>query len=276
MRIKKHPTGNQYLLTEHGIWVRNFASPVAPLDINRLATTSDYAKFLENEIQNERHSLGNFDPKAVSFKGAVIVSDGYGFSEKHKVLEGLPLNVAIIAVNRTLVKWKVGRKIDFFLVNNPYAECMNQMPSHRYYPRCVVSSRAYPEFVGLYKSRGGFIETYSPTPEPGYSSPVRTLCTLDDYRNPVCAAINLAYKLGASRVLTLCCDDSFEGERAAAVELSNGLWTYPQHLISHGTVSAMMSWYKKIKGVKVADHSSGPICEEVPYIHQDEVRAFFE
>lgn len=275
-RIKKHSTGNQYLLSRHNLWVRDFTSPVAPLDVNTLSTGFDYAMFLENEVRNDRHNLGNFDPKSVAFKGAVIVSDGYEFTEKHKILEGLPANIAVIAVNRTLVKWKVPRNIDFFVVNNPYPECMNQMPTHRYYPRCLVSSRAYPEFVDTYIDRGGYIETYSPAPEPGYASPVRSICTLDDYRSPICAAVNLAYKIGVTRLAFFCCDDSFDGERPAAVRLENDLWTYPQHIMSHDTVMSMAHWYKKTKGVKVATHSSGPICEYVPYISLEEVQAFFE
>lgn len=275
-RIKKHSSGNHYLLTEQGVWIRNFATQVAPLDINRLSSPSDYSRFLENEVQNERYDVGNFDPKSVAFKGAVIVSDGFDFSNKHKLLEGLPPEIAVIAVNRTLVKWKVPRDINFFLVNNPYAECMNQLPPHAYYPRCLVSTRVYPDFVRAYKFRGGYIERYSPTPEPNYASPINTLCTLDDYRNPVCAAIHLAFRIGIPKLLLLCCDDSFEGERAAAVQLPNGLWTYPQHLMSHGMVAGMLSWYKKIRGVKIGDHSSGPICDDVPYIPEEEMRAFFE
>ena len=53
MRIKKHSNGNQYLLTEQNMWVRNFdKSHVSYLDINKTITDKDHFIFLENEVQN--------------------------------------------------------------------------------------------------------------------------------------------------------------------------------------------------------------------------------
>lgn len=273
MRVKKHPNGNQYLLTQEGIWVRNFCEKVTPLDINKLSTQIDYSTFFENEVANERNTA-NLDFGSVKFNSAVIVSDGYKFKEKHQILAGLPNHVAIIATNRSLVKWGINRKIDFFLVNNPYRECMNSMPSHAYYPRCVASTRTFPKFIETYKERGGTVLAYVPTPELRYSSPHKTV-NLDDYRNPICTSIHLAYRLGVTKLLLMCCDDSFETERAASIRLENGLWTYPQHLMSHNIFNAMLHWYKKIKGVKLGDHSSGPFYEGVPYIPEEGICRYF-
>jgi len=275
MRIRKHPTGNQYLLTEANIWVRDFSVVVKPLDINKLSTKQDYSLYFENEIANERNNLAVLEIGSMKYHSAVIVSDGYKFKEKTKLLEALPSGVAVIATNRTLVKWNVDRKIDFFVVNNPYNECMNYMPSHRYYPRCIVSTRTCPQFVKTYKERGGVVLGYVPTHEGYYSSPYKSL-NLDDYRNPVCASIHLAQRLGVTKLLLFCCDDSFDAERPAAVKLENGSWTYPQHLMSHSIIGGMLHWYKKIKGVKIGDHSSGPFYEDVPYISAEEVCGFFK
>lgn len=274
-RIKKHNNGNQYLLSEEGIWVRNFASQITPVDVNKLSTVTDYSLFLANEVKNEMCDLNNLDPKKNQFKGAIIVSDGYKFVTKHKLLENLPKEIAVIAVNRSLAKWKVSRNIDFFVVNNPYPECMSLMPNHGYYPKCITSTRTNPDFIKIYKTRGGYLERYNPTPEVGYSSPSRTICYLDDYRNPICASLSLSYKLGISNIVLFCCDDSFEGERPAAMKLENGLWMYPQQKISHSAINAMLTWYKKIKGVKIVDHSSGLIYEDVNYINEEEILKFF-
>ncbi len=274
MRIRKHPTGNEYL-SVNGIWVRNFLKEVKPLDLNALSNKGDYSLFFENEIANERNDLADLDLSSLRFNGAVVVSDGYDFAKKSELLLKLPNNVAVIATNRTLVKWRVDRKIDFFVVNNPYRECMNFMPNHRYYPRCLASTRTYPLFIQKYKNRGGNVLGYLPTPDVSYSSPSKTI-KLDDYRNPICASIHLAYKLGATKLLMLCCDDSFDSERPASTKLENGLWTYPQHLIPHRIIGGMLHWYKKIKGVKLGDHSSGPFYEDVPYITAEEVCKFFD
>lgn len=264
MRVKKHHTGNQYLSTKEGVWVRNFCEKVTPLDINKLSTQLDYSRFFENEITNEKNTT-SLDLSSTKFNNAVIISDGYEFKEKHKVLEKLPNNIAVIATNRSLVKWNINRKIDFFLVNNPYQECMNFMPSHSYYPKCIASTRTYPKFIETYKERGGTVLSYTPTPELGYSSPYKTI-SLDDYRNPICTSIHLAYKLGVTKLLLMCCDDSFKTERAASIKLENGLWTYPHHLMSHNIINAMLYWYGKNKGIKLGDYSSGPSYEGTPFV----------
>lgn len=253
--------------------MRNFLEKVTPLDINKLSTQKDYSLFFENEIQNERNTTV-LDLGSIKFSNAVIISDGYKFKEKHQILKDLPNNVAIIATNRSLVKWSVDRKIDFFLVNNPYQECINLMPNHSYYPRCVASARTNPKFIETYKERGGTVLSYSPTPELQYASPQKII-NLDDYRNPICTSIHLAYKLGVTKLLLMCCDDSFESQRPASIRLENGLWTYPQHLMSHNIMKEMLFWYKKNKGIKIGDHSSGPFYQEVPYIPGEEICKFF-
>lgn len=272
MVIKKHSTGNRYALAA-GVWVRDFTGPAGHLDINRLASAADYPLFLQNEVRNDR--LQNLPVEFGEAVAAVIVSDGFGFKEKHKLLTELPKSVLVLATNRALAKWEADRKIDFFVVNNPYPECMSQLPSHRYYPKCLASTRTHPEFLESYKKRGGEITHYAPPPEPGYTSAIPAT-RLDDYRNPVCAAVSAAHRMGVKRLLLLCCDDSFEGERPAAVRLANGLWTYPQHLTAHGIIGTMLGWYKKTPGTKVSDHSSGPVYDDAPYIPEDEVGKFFE
>lgn len=274
-RIKKHRSGNCYSLTGQGVWVRDFNLPTAPLDISGLSSREDYPKFLENEVLNDRGDVPPFEPGSQKYESAVIVSDGYGFKEKQKILTDIPKNVAVIAANRSVVKWEVNKKIDYFVVNNPYPECMSLLPEHRYYPKCLVSTRTYPSFVQTYRSRGGTILSYSPSPEATYSSPSRSLCYLDEYRNPIAACVSLAKKLGVRKLLLLCCDDSFSHERPSAVALDNGLWMYPQHLISHGILDGMFGWYKKSKNIKIADHSSGPVYEHASYITHEEIVKFF-
>jgi len=275
MRIKKLPNGNEYKLTEHGLWVRNFTATTHPLDINRLSGEADYPRFIENEIQNSRQDLSELDEVA-KHRMAVIVSDGYDFEEKQKLLLNLPPELVFIAANRTLAKWTVNHKIDYFVVNNPYAECMGLMPQHRYFPKCVVSTKTYPPFIDEYVNKGGIVCQYLSSPDERYQSPLRVICTLDDYRNPICASVHIAYKLGVKRLLLLCCDDSFKDERPAAQQLPNGLWTYPQHLVSHGALEAMLFWYGKSKGVRLGSHSSGPDYKDVPYIQQEDLVKFYE
>jgi hypothetical protein len=91
---------------------------------------------------------------------------------------------------------------------------------------------------------------------------------IDDYRNPICAAIGLAYRFGVQRLMLVCCDNSFDKPRDAAVQMKNGLWTYEQHLRSHDIIDANLYWltHQKDAEVKVADWSNGPEYVNATYI----------
>lgn len=278
MRIKKHANGNEYLLTEAGIWVRNFTRSATPVDINDFTSTSDRTRLLENQIKNEFSVTMQFDPDDEYHQSVCIVSDGYDFERKRHLLKALPANVTIIGTNRSLAKWDVaaGRDMDYYVVNNPYEQCMTYLPrTHRYYPKCVSSVRTFPEFLIRYR---GPKMKYHPTYEENFKQrDVDAICNVDDYRNPICAAIGLAFKMRAAKILLFCCDDSFHDERPGAEKLHNGLWMYPQHRAVHSLVDGCTHWYttQSYKRVRVGNHSSGPEYSQVGYIDEDGLNAFF-
>jgi hypothetical protein len=277
MRIKKHENGNEYLLTESGVWVRNFTLEVAPIDINNVTNRDDYGSIAENEIKNNNLEMSEIDTDKIHHNSAIIVSDGFDFVSKQHLLSKIPDNVIVIATNRSLAKWKVNRKIDYFLVNNPYSECMLQMPKHRYFPPCVASSRTYHEFLKEYDKKEGAIYKYSSVREKGFSpSNNKELCVIDDYRNPVCAALGLVYKLGVSKVMLFCCDNAFAEERPGAEQLPNGKWIYPAQRIGHSIIDGMLYWYSKIPKSKFCDHSSGPEYKYAHYITEEDISNFYE
>jgi hypothetical protein len=146
---------------------------------------------------------------------------------------------------------------------------------HRYYPPCIASVRTWPDFLVRYR---GPKHVYYPTFEENFKPKTKHASFyVDDYRNPICAAISIAYKLGAARILLFCCDDAFADERPAAEKLENGLWMYPQHKITHSLVEGSMYWFahQPHKRVRVGDHSSGPNYRHVPYIPEEGLAAFF-
>jgi hypothetical protein len=281
MRIKKHSNGNQYLLTPQGKWVRNFTLPASAgpyLDLNSTIDPKDHFTFLKNEVQNGYGRYPWIDSENFYHPKVVVVSDGHDFKRKHKLLASLPKDVTIIGVNGALAKWEVPtRSLNFYVVNNPYPECMKYLPRRgRSFPRCIASPRTNFEFLTNY--RGGKFRYY-PVNEAGYSTlGLREVkWQVDDYRNPVCAAIGLAYRWGVERLLLFCCDDTFEGERPGAEKLENGLWTYPQHHIASGLIDGNLYWlthqphYETI----AADCSSGPRYENAVYIDEDSILSFF-
>jgi hypothetical protein len=98
---------------------------------------------------------------------------------------------------------------------------------------------------------------------------------VDDYRNPICAAINLAYHFGVEKLGLFCCDDSFAEKRDGATQLPNGLWTYEPQLIAHGLIEGCLHWLKKTEKINIVDCSSGPIYKNVQYITPDNIKSYF-
>jgi hypothetical protein len=280
MRIKKVNT-NDYLLTEDSVWVRNFCNLESrPLDINDSLTMHDANLFIKNEFYKKKKKIQNLQIISSTNK-VVIVSDGYDFEKKQKILAKLPFNeVSIFATNGALTRWQlVGknselqRAISWYVVNNPYPECLKFLPlKHSYYPPCIASNRTYPNFIEQYK--GGSM-LYCPVNSVCYSGLFRSMeFMVDDYRNPICAAIVIAYRMGVKKLLLLCCDDSFEAERPASEQLENGLWTYPQQLMSQNIIDGNLFWLKKA-GVEIANCSSGKKFNNAIYITTEQITEFF-
>lgn len=279
MKIKKHANGNQYLLTSQNKWVRKFTSSNLPfVDINKTIDSKDHFQFLQNEVSNGFIRNQWIDSEEIQHSDVVIVSDGYDFKRKHQLLASLPKDVAIIGVNGALAKWEVAnRSMTYYVVNNPYQDCMKYLPRRsRAMPKCVASPRTYHEFLQNYR---GTKYRYYPVNELSYTTmgAKEVRWQIDDYRNPICAAIGLAYRFGVERLLFFCCDDSFKEERPGAISLKNGLWMYPQQELAHGLIEGNLHWLtnQPYQEVLVGDCSSGLIYTNASYIEEDKLLSFF-
>lgn len=278
MRIKKHQNRNEYVVTQDGIWVRNLCKKDVPcFDINNLVREEDCQLFLLNEVAHRSRGLSNINFPIQ--KKIAIISDGYDFEKKQKILENFDEKIAILAVNGVLKKWAYAgkkerhkRRINWYIVNNPYSECQKFLPLHEYYPNCIMATRTHIEFAKRYK---GIIDLYHPTPTKifgGLSNESNVY--IDDYRNPICAAISIAYKMQAQKILLFCCDDSFPSQRPAAEPLENGLWCYPQHKTCHRIIDAMAYWLKT-NNISIVDHSCCAKYEHAPYIEAEGLVNYF-
>jgi hypothetical protein len=221
----------------------------------------------------------------------VIISDGYNFRWKHLVLAKMPKDVFIIAVNRAMGNWKLmtpqvpeefRKPINAYVVNNPYQECVSYLPSSEspYYPTCIASTRTNHRFVERYM---GNLYVYDPVIENSFGQEMQARWSVDDYRNPVCAAIGLAYRFGVKRLMLVSCDDSFDERRDFAIQLPNGLWTYPQQNRAHEIIDANLYWLThqekempEEEEVVVADWSDGLKYANARYIStEQEAMSFF-
>jgi len=276
--IKKHRNNNNYLLTKSGYWIRDYTIGAQPVDINKLLKPDEYNIVLKNEYKNRVLSTMSVKDESITIDKCLIVSDGYGFKENLKLLEKLPEDVNIIAVNRVLPNWNINRKVDLYLVNNPYVECMSYLPPKgSLYPSCVASSRTYNEFLKRY-SRRGTVYMYKPTSNDNFTGITMMNCQfLDDYRTPVCAAINLAYKFGATKLGLFCCDEAFEDERPGIKQLPSGLWSYPQNQLAHEFIDGTLYWFHKreYEEPEVVCYPEVEEYENASYISKEGLLEFF-
>lgn len=280
VRIKKTNDGNKYYLTQEGMWVRDFTSEQVPfIDINQTFDKQDYFLFLQNETKNSLSKYTWIDTENFDFKYVVIVSDGYDFQKKQHLLSKLPKDVTIIGVHGSLSKWSLNdRSLNWYILNNPYEECMKYLPRrNKIMPKCIASSRANHKFLSAYN---GAKFKYCPVNESTYSGrgSKETKWQVDDNRNPICAAINIAYRFGAEKILLFCCDDSFSGERPASLKLSNGLYQYPQQQMAHNIIDGYFYWIKNHPyfKIEIADHSSGEEYKFATYIKEEGILPFFQ
>jgi hypothetical protein len=218
------------------------------------------------------------DSEELYHPNIVIVSDGYDFANKHKILNSLPKDIVIIGVNGALAKWTNSSKnLSYYVVNNPYEQCMRYFPKRlKNFPKCITSTRTFHNFLKLYR---GSRYKYYPVNESIYSSLgiKEASYQIDDYRNPICAAIGLAYKFNVENLLLFCCDDSFADERASSIRLENGLYTYEQQEIAAGLIDANLYWLhnQEYNPVKIANFSSGSKLENAEEILEEEISKFF-
>lgn len=280
MRIKKHNNGNQYILTKHNMWVRDFSkSNVNYCDINTTINSSDYFNFVQNELQNSLQRYQWIDSENLYYEKAIIVNDGYDFKNKQKVLASLPKDVMILAVNGALNKWEIKeRSPNYYLINNPYEECMKYLPKKsNFLPKCIASNRTNYKFLRNYK---GLKYRYYPVNESSYNTlgMKEVQWQIDDYRNPICAAIGLAYQFGVDKLVLFCCDDSFESGREGAMKLENNLWTYPQQEIAQEIIDCNLHWLKNqpYKSTEIHDCSSGFAYQNASRIEETEIINFFK
>lgn len=272
MRIKKYPSGNSYIKTPNGMWVRNLTALNVPfIDINRTVSDDDHFKFIENEFENNLQRYPWIDEENFYFEKAIIVSDGYGFDKKHEILNELDDEVIIIGVNKVLKKWKNKRKINLYVANNPYEECLNYLSSgSKINPTCVFSERTYYGFLQNYT--GARMFRYSPTQEESYSGTVSKgrKWYIDDYRNPICASLGLCYRFNIKKIMLFTCSEGFKDFRPGSTNLKEDIWIYPQQKIVNDIIDANMYWMKDAK-IDLASYSEACNYENANDIKEENV-----
>jgi hypothetical protein len=269
----KNKNKNEYYHTGNGLWVRNFTkTTLTTVDINDLYPISDIQVMLENELQNRMRMVQQIETEHLEWPVVVIAGDGFNFIAKQKLLDMLPPDVVMIGVNDVMNMWAIKRRLNYYVVNNPYPEAMRYLPKRpQPRPRIIASERTHPGFIQGYD---GIVYQYTPSPNERFGGiKSENDWLVDDYRNPICAAICLAFKFNVKKLLLFCCDNSFKDQRVGAEKLHNGLWMYPQQQTAHSMIDGCLYWLQT-QEIEVRDHSSGPEYKHAEYITDSNIPKF--
>lgn len=270
--IIKTKNKNKYIL-DNKIYIRDFTNDSCiPVDLNELANSNDQDIFIENEMNNFSKKYPEFEMS--NYEKIIIINSGFDFKNKQTILSKVDKKVCIIAVNDTLNNWTllnkisgVDRSINYYVVNNPYEECINFLPkNHNYYPKCIASTRTNSDFLKLYK---GNKYLYNPTPNINYSGLYNFENKIDDYRNSICASLDLSFKFNVSKIFLFCCDESFDTARPGSISIEDNLHCYPQQLISNMIIGHMCYWLKN-KKIEIYNYSNGGIINNTIHLKNDD------
>jgi hypothetical protein len=263
---------NEFVRTpNHNFWVRNFCNYSCPyVDINSTTSEKEYFLFLENEFYNNKNRYPWIDSENIYYPTIAIVSDGYDFENSHKFID--EQDICIFAVNGALKKWKNNKSPNYYIVNNPYNECLSYLPrTNRTLPKCIASSKTNHTFLERYN--GIKYKYYAVNEEKvSYSGSKENMYQVDDYRNVICASINLAYRFQCKKLLLLSCDDSFVEEKPGSIKLENGLYSYPQQNLISEIIDSCLYWVKDKIEIKYYGHSKK--LDNAGYIQLSEVKEF--
>jgi len=278
MRIKKSSTNNQYIRAGD-TWIRDYTKKnVTAIGITNLYSLNEHEQIILNETKNKNYT--KISDETINMDNIVIVSDGFNFKWKHLCIAKFPKNVNILVINRALKNWKLmsnkldpenRRSVNAYVINNPFQEAMSYFPSveNKYFPSCIASTRTNYNFLKNYL---GNKYTYEPVPQRDFGVIKKEKYFIDDYRNPICAAIILAYRFNAKKIMMISCDDSFKEKKDFSEKLQNGLWTYPQHIKAQEIIDGNLFWlnYQEDREVKIADWSDGIKYKNALYINNEE------
>lgn len=103
----------------------------------------------------------------------------------------------IICVHGSLRFWKNQRLPDYYVFTNPFENSMIYYPE-MYFPFMITSTRSNHKFVSRYQNN---VYVYNATPDEYYESSLshNSANYIDEYRNAIAAAINLAYFMNAEK-----------------------------------------------------------------------------
>jgi hypothetical protein len=241
VNVKKHLNRNEYIQID-SYWIRNFNAPdVTPIDINNLFGEDEIKNILANEMQNTKYVSQIIANDLTNIDSLIIVSDGFGFPD-HSKIKDLKDNCGIMVLNHAMRFWESPVFPNFMLMNNSTEVALSCMPLNSM-PQLIASRRTFSPFIKKYDNN---IYLYDPTPDENYQSIASkdSSVFLDEYRNPVCAAISFANFLNIRNIYLCFCSSAYSENRAGTIKIAENAYQYPQQQLADRFIDGNIFWYK--------------------------------
>ena len=273
--IKNHANNNDYFLNKDNLWIRNFGKRnCVAEDINNLYEKSEIEILLQNEVNNQKSKYIDLFSENITNKKVLIISDGFGYSSQNYWIDNIPSDVKIICVHGSLRFWKNQRLPDYYVFTNPFENSMIYYPE-MYFPFMIASTRSNHKFVSRYQNN---VYVYNTTPDQYYESSLSHNSSnyIDEYRNAVAAAINLAYFMNAEKICLAYPIDAYKEERSATIKMGSA-FVYPQQIMSSNIIDAMLFWYKFNKpSSKIFYCGIENLFHYAKYVKEESIFRFFD
>lgn len=273
--IKQHKNNNEYLLNKDGIWIRNFCKKnCVAKDINQLYGKHEIEILLQNEHNNQKSSFIDYFSENIVNKKVLIISDGWGYNPNNYWIDNIPEDVKIISVHGSLRFWKNNRLPNYYVFTNPFDNCMVYYPE-MYFPTMLASTRANHKFISRYQNN---VLIYNTTPDQYYESPISHNSSnyVDEYRNAIGAAINLAHFMNADKICLAYPVDAYKEERPTTIQMGKA-HVYPQQLMSANIIDSMLFWYKLNKPYsKISYCGIENLLSYAKYVKEESILRFFD
>jgi hypothetical protein len=239
--VLKEGINRNVYLKKDSFWIRNpNGIGSIPQDINNMYSEIEIRKNIENEIYNSKLNIPNIETETFEWENVIIVSNGYGFKNDHAdLLDGFPNSrkSIVISVNNTPRFWESKRLPNYYITNN-----LNDFSNFKFLPILIAGKRSDPVSIVKYKNMKYF---YSHTPSNNFKSPSDTnsLLYIDDYRNPICAAISCCNHYKVKNLILAFCSEGYENKKDGMEYISDNVYMYPQQKLANSIINGMLFWY---------------------------------
>lgn len=242
----------KYILSKNGYWVRNFFSDIGDYKFDYY--NHDIKELTNNEIMIKSLNIPSIDKEIIRTEKIAIISSGTDIENCRNIIKKLiNKKYFLLGVNDILNK---GIFPNYYINCDTTNYCIRHIPKKaRILPQLIVSSKSCAEFVKLYKSKGS-VYYYIPTMNSKYNLKNKSSYTIDDYRDPICAAINFASRWSTDIVL-ISPQNFFKEMKDGMEKIDDNKYIYPQQKISHYFADSLCYWAKEEGGCDISVVSTG-------------------